>query len=812
MALSGIKPPDFDWSSTNLPETWQKFRQHADLIFAGPLSDKDEVVQRTYILLWIGQKGRDVYSTWTFSEDNVKLLKPLYDKFEKYVQPKANPIFARYKFNNITQGSDTFDEFVTKLRIAAKDCDYKPDSNDMIRDRIVFGINTQKLREKLLNVDEDKLTLDKAVQLGQSYEYAQSQMKQMSKPEQSPATPVHAVTKGRNSNGPRSEAGTRPQKQTYGRQQTGHSHYKQQQRDQQRRPPSTQNSGHMNKQCDNCGYEHKEKNNYKCPAQGQQCLKCSKWNHFASKCRSTASKGNRVASVSVQNGDETELFDDFFVDVINTNRPKPHDQAFVDLKVGPRKNPISFKLDTGAPVNVIPSHIFHTACPSHTLSKPAKHLSSYNGTPIKTIGCCNLQIEYKDKCTISEIYVAEGPSTPILGLPTCLDLQLIQLIYAVDQKPIPSPDTKPLDKDTVLSDYADVFKGIGQFPGNCTIHVDPEIQPIVNPPRRIPIALRDKLKAELDRMEMADIIAKVNAPTPWVNSLVVVEKSSGKLRVCLDPQHLNKAIQRPHYPMKTLEEILPDLNGAKYFTKLDARSGYWALKLDDQSSLLTTFNTPYGRYRFLRMPFGIQSAQDEFQRVIDHSYEGLTGVNAIVDDILVHGNTRAEHDQNLRAVLDRSRAIGIKLNNDKLEVGVTSVRYFGHMLTDNGVGADPEKVSAVHRMQPPKDKGELETILGLINYLAKFAPNLSEITSPMRDLLPRNVEFIWDSHQAAAFEKVKNLITQSPILAYFDPNSPVTLQVDASKIRTWCHTDAKPEACCLRIKVLDPDRGPLRPN
>ena len=140
---------------------------------------------------------------------------------------------------------------------------------------------------------------------------------------------------------------------------------------------------------------------------------------------------------------------------------------------------------------------------------------------------------------------------------------------------------------------------------------------------------------------------------------------------------MNKVIHRPHYPLKTLSDILPELSGARYFTKLDARSGYWTIKLDNDSSYLTTFNTPYGRYRFLRLPFGLKSAQDEFQRKIDYCYAGLRGVVAIVDDVLVYGKTRAEHDNNLKAALQHTREMGIKLNDEKLDVGQSQVEYFG---------------------------------------------------------------------------------------------------------------------------------------
>ena len=172
--------------------------------------------------------------------------------------------------------------------------------------------------------------------------------------------------------------------------------------------------------------------------------------------------------------------------------------------------------------------------------------------------------------------------------------------------------------------------------------------------------------------------------------MVAVEsKQTGKLQVCLDPQHLNKAILHLHYPMRTLEDILPHLSGVKYFMKLDARSGYWAIKLSNQSSFLTTFNMPFGRYSYLRLVFGLKSSQDEFQRKIDECLEGLPGVVAIIDNILAYGKTCEENDQNLCKIIKCSLEKGIRFIEDTLVVGVQQVKYFGHILTAQGVKALP---------------------------------------------------------------------------------------------------------------------------
>lgn len=224
-------------------------------------------------------------------------------------------------------------------------------------------------------------------------------------------------------------------------------------------------------------------------------------------------------------------------------------------------------------------------------------------------GTCHLKCKQKNTSIAPDFYVVNSKAPPILGMRASLDLKLIKLILAVGER-----EAEPcIHTISLLQEYADISQGIGEFPGECNLHIDPHTAPVVYPPRRVPLALRDRLKQELDRMEECNVICKVTKPTEWVNALIVVEKPrTSKLRVCLDPRALNKAIQRPQYPLLTLEDVTRKLAGARYFSVLDVRSGYWAIKLSKPSSLLTTFNTPFGRYRFLRLPFGINIAQDEY--------------------------------------------------------------------------------------------------------------------------------------------------------------------------------------------------------
>ena len=162
-------------------------------------------------------------------------------------------------------------------------------------------------------------------------------------------------------------------------------------------------------------------------------------------------------------------------------------------------------------------------------------------------------------------------------------------VYAV------SSSKQPVTKDELIRQYPQVFgDGVGCLEGEYHIRVDQQQSPVQHPPRKVPVALRDRLKASLDDLEKQDIVAPVTEPTPWVSSIVVVPKKDSKLRLCLDPKDLNKAIQREHYPLPTIEEVAPRLHGAKCFTILDAKSGFWHVRLDQASSVLTTFNTPFG--------------------------------------------------------------------------------------------------------------------------------------------------------------------------------------------------------------------------
>lgn len=186
----------------------------------------------------------------------------------------------------------------------------------------------------------------------------------------------------------------------------------------------------------------------------------------------------------------------------------------------------------------------------------------------------------------------------------------------------------------MCSQYEDVFDGLGNLGTPLRLEVDETVQPVQQLLRRVPEALRTPPKEYLDNLEARGVIEKVERPIEWVNSVVISRKANGNLRLCLDPKPLNKVFKRCHFPMPGVEDILPELGKAKIFTKVDCKDGYWQIKITEESALLTTLATPFGRYKWNRMPFRISPTTEIFQLRLHEAVEGLDGVHAIADDIL----------------------------------------------------------------------------------------------------------------------------------------------------------------------------------
>ena len=437
-------------------------------------------------------------------------------------------------------------------------------------------------------------------------------------------------------------------------------------------------------------------------------------------------------------------------------------------------NPIEFKIDTGADVSVIPAELFDNAHIRTTLSPPTKTLKGPNQKPLDVVGSFTCHLQKGDRRIEDRVYVVKDVSQPLLGRPAIERLGLLSRIESI------TTDSTGQEA-RIVSQYPDIFNGLGTLREEYRICLKDGAKPFaVSTPRRIALPLLPKVKDELSTMESLHVISKVDTPTDWCAPMVVVPKPNGKVRICVDLTKLNASVKRERHILPAVEDTLAQLRNAEVFTKLDANSGFWQVPLSQESSLLTTFITPFGRYCFHRLPFGISSAPEHFQKRMSRILEGTDGVVCMMDDILGFGVDQDEHDRRLRKVLQKLREAGVTLNREKCVFSVPSVKFIDQIVGRGGVRTDPGKVSAILEMKAPTNVGEVRRFLGLVNQQSKYIKELAEKTEPLRALLQQKSQWTWGIQQQAAFDTVKREITQTPVLALYDPNRDTTLSADAS--------------------------------
>ena len=450
---------------------------------------------------------------------------------------------------------------------------------------------------------------------------------------------------------------------------------------------------------------------------------------------------------------------------------------------------MKLKVDTGADICVVNTDDLQDIPFPVDIKKDDSLLEGYGPGSIKNIGVTDLEVTFRDKSIDTKFNIVQAPGKPsMIGCAQAQQLGIITVnIDDIQSNSTPDNPAKQaaaqgkLTKGLILKEYGDCFDKIGRFPGEkYHIQLVEDAVPVIHAPRTVAVHILPLYKAELDKMIEQGVIVPVTEPTEWVNSIVchVTDKPDGskKVRLCLDPKDLNKNIKRGHYYSKTIDEILPLLHGSKKISAGDTNKGYYHVELDYESSLLCTFNTPFGRFRSTRLPFGVKIAQDIFQRRLDEILKDVPNAAGIADDI--------EHDQSFINMLETCRRNNVSLNSEKLQFKQEKVSFYGHTLTDQGLQPADDKLQAIKNMKVPDNAAELLTLLGMINYLNRFSVKLAEFTAPLRELTKKGVHYRWKPHHQTALDRIKNELDSTRILSYYDPNPTTTtiLQCDASQV------------------------------
>ena len=467
---------------------------------------------------------------------------------------------------------------------------------------------------------------------------------------------------------------------------------------------------------------------------------------------------------------------------------------------------MTYQIDSGADVNIIDEDSFDKLKEHVVLKSTRAKLFAYNSTvPLPLLDKFTAVVSTMKRYDAADFYVVKGSRSSgcLLGSSSVVNLGILHIVNRVKSKQCKFTGEKSTHASSKKGDRSsncasggqerlqkliknndDLFHGIGKLKGvKVKLHVDQDVKPVAQKHRRVPFHLRDKVEAEVTRLEEAGIIEKVDSATDWISPIVISpKKDSNEIRICVDMVEPNRAIKRTRHVIPTVEELRYDLNGAKIFSKLDLTNGFHQLELDEASRSITTFSTHIGLRRYCRLNFGTNSAPEIFHEELKRKLEGITGVKNIHDDILVYGVDEKDHYRALSEVFSRLRESGLTLKRNKCEFGRTSVKFFGLIFSDQGISPDPEKVEALQQLDAPKNQAELRSFLGMANYSAQFIHNYATLAAPLRELTRKNARWVWTTQHETAFHAIKEKLRTTALLNYYDPNLKTEVICDGSPV------------------------------
>ena len=749
-------PESFDKvAGLNQAEQWPKWsRRFQRYRVASGLASQPDSEQVSTLLYAMGDCADDIIVSLNVQEKTAK-YDDVIEALKKYFNVRKNIIVERAKFNKRTQRpGESVDTFINDLYRLAEDCDYDKLKEELIRDRIVVGVLDDSLSDQLQSRED--LTLSKAVQLSRQSE-ARKQNKSVVRGSPESESPADSSV----------EYVVRPKsKGTYSK-----------------KTPQTPQGN-----CTWCGRQNHVRSS--CPAKDAKCHQCGKMGHFQSVCRNKESAKGK-ARVS-----EVDAFYDIEVPFLGEIRENK--QTYWSAAVFVDGNETHFKLDTGAAVTVLSDS---TPWLNKNILQPTnKKLRGPGEIVLTVIGQMTATLRHRDKQIKETLYVVKDQNCSLLSRKACSDLNLVRKVEELDYC--------DGENANFQAEFPQLFTGLGKLETAYHITLTADAKPMcLYTARKVPHPLLPKVKKELESMLKQSVISKVTEPTKWCSGMVPVLKPNGSVRICVDLTSLNKAVEREIHPMSSVDESLAKLGKSTIFTKLDANSGFWQLPLDDESKLLTTFVTPFGRFCFERLPFGITSAPEVFQRAMSNILEGLDGVICHMDDVLVHAATQTEHDIRVRAVLQRLQEAGITLNQEKCAFSQHSVKFLGHFIDDTGVKVDPSKTRAIGDFPAPRNVKELQRFMGMVNQVGKFLPGLADINEPLRQLLKKDNLWSWGEAQQRSFKQIKEMMVSTAVLAHYDPELPTVIAADASgtgigAILYQVQTDGKRRPVCYASRSL----------
>ncbi|XP_037028486.1 uncharacterized protein K02A2.6-like [Bradysia coprophila] len=670
-------------------------------------------------------------------------------KLTDHFAPKQNKSYERHIFRKMSQGkNERIDSFAIRLREQANRCEFGNQKDENIKDQITAACHSDLLRRKILERGDHDL--NSVMKLGRILESVSNQQKSFVNDAKPPSD-------GLDDKSEVCEIRTRTA-------------FKRKYFD------KTQ-SNHKRDECSRCGLNGHKSDDMKCPAKGKKCLKCGKLDHFSKKCFTknanqppTKFKRESVRLVDTYNDNKYDDYDDVFIidnDGVFHNSNGENNDNTMWCKIGGVE--LQFVIDSGTRRNIIDRESWSDLKTKHIATTWRRKevdagFTSYGGHRLQFLGMFEAKIEIGDKQSMESFYVADEIGKCLLGYVTAKRLGILKIGINVNN--VTDETTGKLS----------TIKGI-----SVEIPMKDNCKPVQQPYRRIPAPLEKAVDEKISKMLRQDIIEKVNV-SKWISPLVITPKPNNDVRVCVDMRRVNEAVAREHHPLPTIENFLPQLENAKFFSKLDIEQAFHQVEISENSREITTFITKRGLFRYKRLMFGINCAPEIFQKIMEQILNGCDGTLNASDDIIVYGNTKKEHDERLDRVLNRLKQFNVTLNFNKCVFGATEIDFLGHHLSTDGIRPMSSKISAVKEFRDPRTTEEVRSFLGLVNYVGKFIPNLATTAEPLSKLNRKGAHFRWEDEQKDAFEKLKNQLTSDTVLGYYNVNDRTQIIADASPV------------------------------
>ena len=335
---------------------------------------------------------------------------------------------------------------------------------------------------------------------------------------------------------------------------------------------------------------------------------------------------------------------------------------------------------------------------------------------------------------------------------------------------------------SLLNKYNDLFDGtLGKWRHDpIELELKPDAEPFHARPYPVPRCHAQTLKMEVERLCQIGVLKKVNR-SEWAAPSFIIPKKDGTVRFINDFRELNKRIRRRPYPIPNIQDMLLNLDGFQYATSLDLNMGYYHIELSPQSKQLCTLVFPFGKYEMQRLPMGLCNSPDIFQEKMSELMADLEFVRTYIDDLLcLTKGTFDDHLEKLERVLIRVQQAGLKVNAKKSFFAKAELEYLGYWITRSGIKPLPEKVQAILKIETPRNRKELRSFIGIVNYYRDMWIKRSHVLAPLAGLTSTKSKWKWGPKQEAAFNTAKKIIAKEVMLAYPDFNKPFVIHTDAS--------------------------------